>query len=323
MKRNACTWSVVLLASAALLISAAGCRKKSEAPKPLTEVVTPTPAEPAPAPEATTKPAPAPEATTKPAPAPEATTKPAPTPEATTKPAPTPKAIAKPAPAAKDAMEKLASALGVPAVQVPKLAEAPTIDGIRDAAYDKATPITLKFITGGYGQPSAKTTAWVVSTDKELIFFVKCESPAMDDLLADVREHDGQVWNDDCIELFIDPTNKRAEDGYMHVMVNSLGTTADAKGPAGSEDFSWEPKLRVKTKVGDKAWTVELAIPFADMVSDPAKINKAWAVNVNRMAYLLEGTEDTAWSPTESDSSHVPDMFGLMWLEAGTVDNSK
>jgi len=235
----------------------------------------------------------------------------------------TPEPVAKVVAVSDDALKKLGTKFGVPAVAVPRLAKAPKIDGVLDASYAKATPVTLKFLSGGDAKPTAKTTAWVVSTDKDLVFFVKCESPEMDALLAEVHDHDGQVWNDDCVELFIDPTNRRAMDGYMHLMINSIGTTAEAKGPAGSEDFSWDPKLRVKTARDKKAWTVELAIPFADMVPAGAKLNKAWAVNINRMAYLLEGTEDTAWSPTQTTSSHVPDKFGLLWLAAGKVDNTK
>ena len=81
--------------------------------------------------------------------------------------------------------------------------------------------------------------------------------------------------------------------------------------------------MKVATKVGKKAWTVELIIPFKEMGVKAGKINRAWAVNFNRMAYLLEGTEDTAWSPTGGDDSHVPAKFGALWLDAGTVDNTK
>jgi len=299
MKTNTWTRIVLSLALATLLVWAPACSEKPATPATGSKSL---------APDTSAKPAPAP--------APDTSAKPAPAPDTSAVP------VVAPA-SAEEAMKKLAARIKVPAVAVPKLAKAPEIDGVMDAAYSKATPVTLKFITGGDTKPAAATTAWVVSTDKELFFFVKCETPDMNDLMANVRDHDGQVWDDDCVELFIDPTNERGMDGYMHLMINSLGTTAEAKGPAGSEDFSWDPKLRVKTAKDKKAWTVELAIPFADMVANPAKINKAWAVNINRMAYLLEGAEDTAWSPTETTSSHVPDKFGLLWLEAGTVENVK
>jgi hypothetical protein len=204
------------------------------------------------------------------------------------------------------------------------VANAPKLDGVLDDVYKKVgTPLTFKYLSGGDAKPTAKTTVYVVSTKDALCIFATCETPDIDALLADVREHDGSVWNDDCVELFIDPANKREVDSYMHIGVNSVGTTAEAKGPKGDEDFSWDPKMKVATKVGKKAWTVELIIPFTEMGVKAGKINRVWAVNFNRMAYLLEATEDTAWSPTDGDDSHVPVKFGALWLDVGTVDNTK
>jgi len=227
----------------------------------------------------------------------------------------------KPAPEA-GAFEALKKKLDVPLARVPVVSAAPKVDGAMDAVYkSKATPLEFKFLIGGDATPTAKTTVYVVSTAKKLFIFFNCESPDMDALLADTREHDGAVWSDDSVEIFIDPTNKRQFDGYMHLAVNPLGTTYEAKGPKGDEDTSWDPKMDVAAKVSQDAWTVELAIPFAELVKDPAKINRLWAVNFNRMAQLIEGPEDTAWSPTGGTDSHVPNKFGTLWMDVGTVDN--
>ena len=221
------------------------------------------------------------------------------------------------------AFEAFAKTATVPAMFVPLVSAAPTVDGTMDAAYAKCKPGTFKFLAGGDTKPTAATTVWAVSTKTDLYVFFKCESPDMDSLLKDVREHDGSVWNDDSVEIFIDPTDKREIDGYSHIAANAIGTTAESRGAAGAEDYSWDPKVKVKNVIGKKDWTVEIAIPFADLVKDTAKINKIWAANFNRMAFLIDGNEDTAWSPTGGTSSHVPDKFGALWIEAGSVDNSK
>lgn len=228
-------------------------------------------------------------------------------------------------PAEKDkAFEAFKKKQTVPCAKVPLVKKAPKIDGVLDkATKEKATPLTFKFITGGQAKPTAATTVYAVTTKDSLVVFFDCKSPDMDALLADVREHDGQVWNDDCVELFIDPTNKRQVDGYVHIIINSIATTSEAKGPQGAEDYSWNPKLKVKTKIGKKGWAVEVAIPLKELVKDVKKINRVWAVNFNRMAYLIEGNEDTCWSPTGQQSSHVPSKFGCLWMEVGTVDNTK
>jgi hypothetical protein len=299
-----CRLVLVMLAGGAVVLAGVGCGEEKAGPA--TSPVTPGPA---PAPTPATKVA------VVPTPAPPVVT-PAPTPT------PTPAPVVKP-PAPAGDFEAFAKKQEVPCVRVPVLGQAPTVDGVLDDVYKKATPLKFKFLAGGEGKPTAATTAYAVSADKELFLFLTCESPDMDALRADVREHDGQVWQDDSVEIFLDPTNKREVDGYMHLIVNALGTTAEAKGPKGDEDFSWTPKLRVKTKVDKKSWTVELAIPFAEMVKDPARMNRVWAANFNRMAFLFEGNEDTAWSPTGGTDSHVPAKFGCLWLDAGAVDNSK
>lgn len=233
-----------------------------------------------------------------------------------------PKVEPRPSPEMTAAFEAFKKAQNVPVARVP-VVSAPQVDGVLDAVYKKATPLKFKFLAGGEAEPTGATTVYAVCTAKELFLFYNCESPDMDALWAEVRDHDGAVWGDDSVELFIDPTNKRQIDGYVHFAVNALGTTYEAKGPKGDADASWDPKLRVKTKVGKKAWTVELAIPFAELVKDPAKLTRVWAINFNRMARLLEADEDTAWSPTGSGDSHVPTKFGVIWLDAGKVDNTK
>jgi len=251
------------------------------------------------------------------------------TPAVTETPAPTeqPAMTETPAPAPatgdKAVFDAFAKKAGVPAAYVPQVSQEPKVDGVMDDVYKKATPLTLKFLTGGEGKPAAKTTVYTISTAKTWYIFYNLESPDMDALMADVREHDGPVWNDDSIEIFVDPTNKRQIDTYMHFGVNALGTTMEAKGPKGDEDYSWNPKMTAKAKTGPKAWTLEIAIPFSELVKDPAKMDKVWAVNFNRMAYLIEGAEDTAWSPTGGTDSHIPAKFGALWFQAGKVNNVK
>lgn len=209
----------------------------------------------------------------------------------------------------------------VPVARVPAVASAPKVDGVLDEAYKKGAILKFSLLTGADAKLKAPTTVYVISTAKELCIFARCETPNPEDLLADIRDHDGQVWNDDCIELFIDPTNQRKK--YGHIQINSIGTTADAMGSLDDQDSGWDPELQLAAKVDKKAWVLEIVIPFSELGVEDGQVNRVWAANFNRMAYLLTGTEDTAWSPTGSTNSHVPEKFGVLWLDAGTVDNTK
>ena len=233
-----------------------------------------------------------------------------------------PVAATRQAPTAATAFEAFSQASELPVARVPVVAQAPKVDAVADEVYKQATPLQLGFITGGNAKPTASTTVWAVSTADELYMLIRCGTSDPDMLLADVQQHDGQVWQDDCVELFIDPTNERTAD-YMHIMINSIGTTAESKGPVGGLDPSWNPDFRVKAAVGKKEWTVELAIPFSELTGAKGKVNRVWAVNISRMAYLIDGDEDTAWSPIGTTASHTPERFGVFWLDAGNVDNVK
>ena len=64
---------------------------------------------------------------------------------------------------------------------------------------------------------------------------------------------------------------------------------------------------------------MELAIPFADLKlpDDKAKLAQGWRLNFNRARPARGGEpmEDTAWSPTGEESSHVPARFGFAFFK--------
>ena len=80
--------------------------------------------------------------------------------------------------------------------------------------------------------------------------------------------------------------------------------------------------------IRDRSWTAEVAIPFETLGVRPGKPGRAWSFNLTRSARDPDDAsflEDTAWSPTGERSSHVPNMFGYIWLDgapAGTDDRA-
>ncbi len=194
----------------------------------------------------------------------------------------------------------------------------PDIDGEMDEMYKKATPLKLKNIADPKKPVAAPTTAYVITAKREMYVFFQCSLPPMDQVKAEVTERDGPVWNDESVELFLDPAGTRTGE-YFHIVINTLGTTYDAKGAGRRWDRSWKPKLRIQTKVEKTGWRAEVAVPFKELVEDDAWVSRTWAGNLNRLARLPGGNEDTAWCPTGGRSSHVPAKFGTLWLEGGTV----
>ena len=191
------------------------------------------------------------------------------------------------------------------------VAAPPTIDGkLGDAAWATAHVIPLEKLEQG-GKTDVKTVAHVKVDETHLYLAVECfdDAATLKTLKADVTEHDGSnIWQDDEVELFLDPTNKR--DSYYQIIVNYKGVTWDAYHPSpGSADNTWEPKYQVKTSVGAKSWVVELALPLSELVHTK-KTASTWAINIlrNRSA----SSELIYSTPTMTSSSHTPSAFGKL-----------
>ncbi|MBI2298483.1 MAG: carbohydrate-binding family 9-like protein [Armatimonadetes bacterium] len=94
----------------------------------------------------------------------------------------------------------------------------------------------------------------------------ECAEDRLNAIQAHVRERDGKVWEDDCVELFLDPgcTGKR----YWQVSVNSVGTVARL-GPDGAR---WDAEVAAAARVEPerKRWVVELAVPLGELKLAPA-----------------------------------------------------
>ncbi|MCK6472107.1 MAG: hypothetical protein L6R28_10205 [Planctomycetes bacterium] len=216
-----------------------------------------------------------------------------------------------------------------PVLRVRSVDKPPKIDGKLDELYEqKATPVSLVLISGKKTPPVFNTTAWLLCDKQYLYVFTRCQTPFPDAVLAKITERDNNIFHDETIELFLDPTNSR-EDCYFHIMVNAIGTTGDIRN---NSDPSWNPRLTVKTARDAKtAWLMEMRIPYVDLDIRAGKLNKVWSCNINRTARPEPKPplgiddveiEDTAWSPTFTDSSHCPQMFGYLWLDAGEVVNT-
>ncbi len=227
---------------------------------------------------------------------------------------------------------------GPPAVWVAKPVEPPTIDGkLEDAAWQKAEAVTLRFLDGLWEAPSQKTEARVLADQRAIYFAVRCREAEPQRMIAAGDKRDGDLWRGDTVEVFLDPGHKETRKRYYHIIVNPKGIVLDSK----DGDARWNAGLAVKTGTFEGGWTVELAVPMADLGVAGA-IPKVWGLNINRQrpelgqvapvkgisghheklndpAAYREG-EDTAWSPTLCHSSHIVLRFGHAVLEAGTVE---
>lgn len=200
----------------------------------------------------------------------------------------------------------------LPELKVPvSKAAAPKIDGVLDDAIWKDAPSASEFKLKEDGKPTSKTKMLVTRDEKVLYIAVECfeSAEALKALKADVTQNDSdEIWADDSVEIFIDPTGKR--ESYYQLIVNSKGSIWDAfHAFPRSPDSSWNSESKVAAKVGTDNWTCELAIPLTAFNKSGASAAE-WAFNVARNRSASQ--ETVFWSPVFNDSSHVPEKFGKL-----------
>jgi hypothetical protein len=159
---------------------------------------------------------------------------------------------------------------------------------------------------------SAQTRFKVVYDDSALFVAVECDEPNVDKLRAEVTEHDGMVWGDDCVEIFFDPAGEGRY--YHHFVINSKGAWYDDYGADYGLVHSkgWNCPIEFGTKVDApaKVWRVEVRIPFAALVLR-TDAGQNWLFNVARERYAGGAQELSTWSPLKGNF-HAPRLFGKL-----------
>ena len=158
---------------------------------------------------------------------------------------------------------------GVPTSRIApaRVAPAPRVDGVLDdAAWTEAAQIDLR-PDRGKGQPTTVKLAYDASC---LYLGWVCQEPEMDKLLtASCPSHD-RGWGDDGVELFVQP---RPPDGpVFQVIVNAANQVLDLRyaDPAKKGDKKWDSAVRSAVTRGTAAWTIEMAVPWAELELTPA-----------------------------------------------------
>ncbi len=203
------------------------------------------------------------------------------------------------------------------AVTAVRAAVPPQIDGRLDDSSWKDAPSISGFISvSGKPDIAEQTQVKVLYDDNGLYFGFELFDSRPGKLRATVTEHDGGVWEDDCIEIFLDPSNQRRS--YCHFLVTSRGIRGDEyyrqvqKG-ARAKELAWDPDWQAATTIGDISWFVEAAIPF-HVLEINERVDSKWAINFTR--HQISKNELSCLFSTHGNF-HRPEKFGeLLGLEA-------
>ncbi len=167
----------------------------------------------------------------------------------------------------------------------------PIIDGSADDACWAAAPLATGFSVLGDGYTDAKQTSFRMCWDSDALYLlVVCEEPDVAALRVVVRDG-GQVWFDDSIEVFLQPS-----DGGAAYQFGITAAAARTTG-AGTADFR---KFEAAASLGAASYTLEIAIPHELIDASPAE-GDTWRGNVCRNIWttLSGGDKFTCWAPLQ------------------------
>ena len=201
-----------------------------------------------------------------------------------------------------------------------RVGKSPAVNGvIADGEYGKAESNGGFVDYRGWGFPEYATAFRLAYDDRALYVAVKAVEPEPDGITVAPRERDGDIWQDDDIELFVDATFDRKT--YHQFAVNLDSVQMDAIGGPDHGQFGdpkWNAEWQAAAKLGADAYVVEIAIPFAALGVDPPKPGDTWGLNICRQRQagnsMRDDPEMSAWSIPYANF-HVPTHFGTVTFE--------
>ena len=217
----------------------------------------------------------------------------------------------------------------VPRVRVPQTPRPPKLDGALDDPIWEAAPSTGPFVeTIGGARAPVEATAKLL-WDRRYLYVGVVVQDAL--LRASDTEHDAHLWEQDCVELMVDPGGKG--EGYFEIQVSPRGVVFDTRydrrrvpRPFGHVD--WDSRVRVGVatrgnlgdRVADAGYTVEIAIPWQAFSSSEGErvapsIGDEWRANLYVMDLGRDRQQAAAWSPVGTGDFHVPRRFGILAFE--------
>lgn len=154
--------------------------------------------------------------------------------------------------------------------EIPFLAHVPKIDGeLGLAEWQGALRFADFTETSEKSQtkvipPGLRTEAWLAQTISGLCVAFRCWHDQMGQMWTAATEHDGPVWNDDSVEIFLDAHGTRYS--YYHLIVNAAGICYDAfnKEPHRG-DITWDSGALAAGSILADGYYVEMLIPWTSL----------------------------------------------------------
>ena len=151
------------------------------------------------------------------------------------------------------------------------------IDGRLDPAeWAGAIEVSGFRVSGSEKLAPEQVVMRVMYDSQNLYICVKCLESEMKKVKAAVNEKDGPFWTDDAIEFFLDPKH----DHETHWQF--AATAGAAQYDSYNGDSLWNSDWKCAVQRDADSWTIEAAVPFADLKVPAPTPGALWGFNLCR-----------------------------------------
>ena len=202
-------------------------------------------------------------------------------------------------------------------LDVPRFPSAPRIDGRLDEPLWAAAARADTFYQFSNRHNAAvasdlRTQLLVGYTSEALFIGFRGFDAHPDSIVVGDHGHDGAIWRDDMVELFIDANLDRMN--YVHTGVNSMGVVSDrylvkSDRSVRDEERAWDADGEAAAHVGEDLWSLEYRLDFGQPQLPRPKPGTVWGFNFSR---TFRGREYAQWVRTFGPDAHNPDGFGQL-----------
>jgi hypothetical protein len=222
----------------------------------------------------------------------------------------------------------------LPRLVAPQTRRPPRLDGSLDDPVWHFANTSRTFVETRHGGPAPLQASAKVLWDRRYLYIGVDVRDAL--LRASHQAHDDHLWEQDCVELMIDPDGNGKN--YFEIQVSPRGLVFDTRydsrrvpKPFGRVDWSSKARVGVAPRgtidddLADAGYSVEVAIPWqafspTGKPARPPAIGDEWRANFYVMDLGASGQEAAAWSHLQTGDFHVPQRFGILAFEGPADD---
>ncbi|MBN2383683.1 metallophosphoesterase [bacterium] len=155
-------------------------------------------------------------------------------------------------------------------------------------------------------------TFYFAHDPRNLFLGAYCHDKDLSKISTHAQQRDAAVYLDDCVGYFFQPDPD--QDVVYQIYINAQGTVFDQKIVVAEDgrvnaDTQWDGTYVIKTRTGEAAWAVEIAIPL-DQFQTNVSSGDIWKLNFRRKQTRLQTSAD--WL---IPINYNPKTYGFMVME--------